>query len=99
MSWKDITGAAKAAAILAFLSIFVSLSTTYSSVSGGVRSCSFTDYGAIVFGGLAAIAGLVAVLRPGGAEGALLNRSVGALAILIGLWRLAYGFGLVGGPC
>ncbi len=99
MSWRDASGAAKAAAIFATLSLVVSFSTTNTSSINGVRSCSFTDYGAVGFGAVAVIAGLFALLRAGDGSTRGLNLTVGAATVLVGLWRVSYGLGLVGGPC
>ncbi|MCB1362256.1 MAG: hypothetical protein H6899_09855 [Rhodobacter sp.] len=99
MSWRDVTGAAKTAVILALLSLFVSLRSTSMSSVNGVRSCSFMDIGALGFGAAAVLVGAVALARPGTGEGAGLNRLVGGAALLVGLWRAAYGLGLVGGAC
>ena len=99
MNWRDITGAAKTAAILALLSVFVSFHSLNTSTMNGVRTCSFLDFGAIVFGGLAAIVGALALASPGAGEARNLNRLVGGIALLVGLWRLGYGLGYIGGPC
>lgn len=99
MSWSDFTGATKAAVILAVLSVFVAVTTLNTSSLNGVRSCSFMDFGALGFGAAAAVVGLGVVLKPGTGANPTLNRLIGAAALLVGLWRVAYGLGLVGGPC
>ena len=99
MSWRDITGAAKAAAIFAGLSFIISVTYLSTSSRNGVGSCRFMDCGALAFGALAVLAGLVALARPGTGENANVNRIIGAAALLIGLYRAGYGLGLVGGPC
>ncbi|WP_068304325.1 hypothetical protein [Pararhodobacter sp. CCB-MM2] len=99
MNWRDITGAAKAAAILALLSVIVSFTSLSTSSMNGVRTCSFVDYGAIAFGGLAILFGAIALAKPGEGEAAGINRMAGGLALLVGLWRLGYGLGFIGGPC
>lgn len=99
MSWSTLTGATKTAVVLAILSLFVSVSSTSTSSINGVRSCSFMDFGAIGFGAAAAVVGLGVLLKPGEGEAVGANRLIGGLAVLVGLWRLAYGLGLAGGPC
>ncbi|MCB1389831.1 MAG: hypothetical protein KDK12_11930 [Rhodobacteraceae bacterium] len=99
MAWREYSGAAKAAAILGVLSLAVRVTSLRTSSSGGMRSCSFMDYGALGFGALAVLAGLGALFLSGDAEKPGLSRLVGAIALLIGLWRMAYGAGMVGGPC
>lgn len=99
MSWSTLSGTAKTAVILAILSIFVSISSTSTSSINGVRSCSFMDFGALGFGAAAALVGLGVLLKPGEGEGRMASRLLGAVALLVGLWRIAHGLGLTGGPC
>lgn len=63
------------------------------------RVCSFVDYAALGFGGAAIVTGAIAALKAGSQAEATLNRVVGSLAMLVGIWRTLYGLGVLGGPC
>lgn len=101
MTFSDITGPARTAAIMAGLGFFISVTSFSRSNMGGVYSCSFTDYGALFFGALAILFGGIAAARtaggPSDAKGVNMALSLGALAI--GLYHLLRGFGIIGGPC
>lgn len=99
MSWSDLTGATKTALVVALLSVFVGFTTLSSTSINGVRTCSFMDFGALGFGAAAVVIGLGVALKPGSGRNPTLNRAIGAAVVLIGLWRVAYGLGLIGSPC
>ena len=94
MKFSDLSGAAKGAAICAILALVISIHFTSTSTINGVSTCSFIDYGRIVFGGLAALVGLIGV-----ASGGKTSRMVAAVAGVVGVLALLYGLGIILSPC
>ena len=102
MQLSDITGPTRIALICAGLGFIVSFESHATSILGGVRGCPYTDYGALVFGGLAVLFGLIAILQELRAqERAMINLEAAGLAEALGLLHIlrGFGFGIVGGPC
>lgn len=101
MTFSDITRPTRIAVVVAVLGFFVSVTTLSTSTMGGVYSCSFTDFGALLFGALSIAFGGFAALRatggPANARAVNMALSVGALAV--GGLHVLRGFGTVGGPC
>ncbi len=100
MSWSSLTGQTKAAVIFAILGFVVSFSTTNTSSINGVYSCSYMNFGALIFGVLALIAGgigLAGARDLSDTKG--LNMGLCAVALLIGALHIGRGLGMVGGPC
>ncbi|MBF9042813.1 hypothetical protein HKCCE4037_05720 [Rhodobacterales bacterium HKCCE4037] len=101
MKFSDLSGAAKAAAILAILSLVISINFTSTSTINGVSTCSFTDYGRIGFGGLALLVGLggLASARAMRSSVRKANLTVSGIAAVVGALAVLYGLGLILSPC
>lgn len=101
MNWKSLSGSSKAAIVFAALGFVISFTTLSTSSINGVQTCSYTDYGTLVFGALAmlsASSGLMRV-RDLAAEARNLNLIVCAAADVVGVIHILRGMGIVGGPC
>lgn len=100
MSWSSLTGTSKAAAIFAILGFLLSFSTTNTSSINGVTTCSYMNYGALIFGVLAILAGGSGLASARGlGETQALNMGICAVGLAIGVLHVLRGIGMVGGPC
>ncbi|MBY4893264.1 hypothetical protein KUL25_10860 [Rhodobacteraceae bacterium N5(2021)] len=100
MKFSDLTTLSKLAIGLVIAGAIVSFEITNTSTSDGVYTCSYIDYGKVIFGGLAImIGGLgeVAALRLGDTRIANLIASGGAS--MAGIFLVLLGLGIVGGSC
>ncbi|WP_044007022.1 hypothetical protein [Jannaschia sp. CCS1] len=100
MKLSDLTTLSKIAVGLAVAAFVLSFQMTNTSSVNGVTTCSFIDYGKLVFGGLAVMVGglgEVAALRMGEARIANLIASGGAS--IAGIIAILMGLGVIGGPC
>lgn len=86
------------AIILAILACVLPFEVHEVSGNGDAKECFFVDYGALAFGAATVIAGLVAI-RSGVRGNDGLSCTLAGLALLVGLWRLSYGAGLMFSPC
>lgn len=96
----NISASNKVAIVCAILGFVISFHSTSTSSINGVVSCSYTNFSAIIFGGIAVLAGGLGEF--GGManrENRSLNLAIGGGAALIGIFHLLRGFGVVGGPC
>lgn len=101
MSWSSLSGASKAALIFAILGFVISFTTLSTSSINGVRTCSYMDYGALLFGALAMLSGSSGLMgaRNLAAEARNLNIAVCVGADIVGVVHILRGIGMVGGPC
>jgi len=101
MSWSSLSGASKAALIFAILGFVISFTTLSTSSINGVSTCSYMDYGALVFGALAMLAGSSGVMRVRdlAPETRNLNLAICVAADIVGVVHILRGIGMVGGPC
>jgi hypothetical protein len=101
MSWSSLSGASKAALIFAVLGFVISFTTLSTSSINGVRTCSYMDYGALLFGALAMLAGSSGLmrLRDLAPDARSLNLVVCVAADVVGVAHILRGIGMVGGPC
>jgi len=101
MRWANLSGVAKAAVIFAVLGFVIALSSTSTSSINGVTTCSHMNYGALLFGALAMMAGAAGLigLRDLPAETRSLNIAVLVAADLVGVLHVLRGIGIIGGPC
>jgi hypothetical protein len=101
MNWRQLSGAAKAALVFAVLGFLLGFTTTNTTSINGVTTCSYMDYGALVFGALAMLAGSAGLmnLRSIAAEARNFNIAVLLGADLVGVLHVLRGIGMVGGPC
>lgn len=101
MSWSSLSGASKAALVLAILGFVISFTTLSTSSVNGVSTCSYMDYGALVFGALAMLAGSAGVMRVRdlAPDARSLNLVVCVAADGVGVLHILRGIGMVGGPC
>jgi len=98
--WDDLTSSAKAALLLALTSTFVRFEATSSTrINGVVTSCSYFDFGAVGFGGLAVIASVFAIKDGRTANNPTPSYIVSGLSMLIALYSIASGLGIIGSPC
>lgn len=96
MKFSDLTTLSKIAIGLAIAAFVFSFQAT-STLNG---TCSFIDYGKLIFGGLAIMVGglgEVAALRLGAARMPNLIASGGAS--IAGVFAVLLGLGIIGGPC
>ena len=102
MKFADLSGSAKGAAVLAILSLVISvhLSST-SSVNGALTSCTYFDIAKVVLGGLAIVVGIGGVLsaRRDISAARNMNMAVPGIAAAVGAFSVLVGFGLILGPC
>lgn len=90
---------AKAGLICMALSFVVTVEQSTSSARNGVViTCDYIDYGAVGFGGLALLAGLITLVLTFSPPRAT-NLMAGAGATLIGGYNVLTGLGLIGQPC
>lgn len=101
MSWRNLSGMARAALVFAVLGFVIAITSTSTTSVNGVADCSYANYGALVFGALAMMAGSAGLmgLRDLPAEARTLNIAVLVGADLLGVLHLLRGIGMVGGPC
>lgn len=100
MNFSDLSAFSKVAVGLAMAGFLVSFTVTESASFGGTATCSFTDYGKLVLGGLAVtVGGLgeVGALRDAATRNVNLIASGGAS--MVGILHILMGLGVVGGPC
>ena len=100
MKFSDLTTVSKVAIGLAVAAFVLSFQLYSTSNAGGVYTCSFIDYGKVIFGGLAIVVGglgEVSALRMGEARTANLLASGGAS--VAGIIAVLMGLGIIGGPC
>ena len=101
MSWSSLSGASKAALIFAILGFVVSFTTLSTSSINGIQTCSYMDYGALLFGALAMLAGSSGLMRVRDLAPDIrnLNLAICAAADIVGVVHILRGIGMVGGPC
>ncbi|MGI3183717.1 hypothetical protein [Nioella aestuarii] len=101
MSWRSLSGASKAALIFAILGYVISFTTLSTSSINGVQTCSYMNYGALLFGVLAMMAGSSGLMgvRALAADTRNLNIAVCVGADIVGVIHILRGIGMVGGPC
>lgn len=100
MKFSDLTSVSKFAVGLAIAAFVLSFNMTNSSTINGVYTCSFIDYGKIIFGGLAIMIGgfgEVSALRLG--ETRMVNLLASGAATVAGIVAVLMGLGIIGGPC
>lgn len=101
MSWSSLSGASKAALVFAVLGFVLSFTTLSTSSINGMSTCRYMDYGALLFGALAMLAGSSGLMgvRNLAAEARNLNIAVCIGADIVGVVHILRGIGMVGGPC
>ena len=101
MRWSSLSGASKAALIFAVLGFVISFTTLSTTMSNGVRTCSYMDYGALLFGALAMLAGSAGLMGVRGLAPDMrnLNLAICVAADVVGVVHILRGIGMVGGPC
>lgn len=101
MRWSSLSGVSKAALIFAILGFVVSFTSLSSSTINGVRTCSYMDYGALLFGALAMLAGSAGLMRVRdlAPDARTLNLVICVAADVVGVIHILRGIGMVGGPC
>lgn len=101
MNLADLSGAAKGAAILAILSLVISVNFVNTTNINGVVSCSYFDVAKLGLGGLAILVGISGVMgaRKDISEARNLNMTVSGIAALVGVIGVLMGLGIIGGPC
>jgi predicted membrane channel-forming protein YqfA (hemolysin III family) len=102
LSWSTAPPAIRVGGIAAIAGFFASITTTSSrSVNGRLTECSYTDYGALIIGAVAILAGVVgffaALSRKEEDRTVVLGVSIGIA--LVGVLHIMRGIGAVGGPC
>lgn len=100
MKLSDLTMLSKLAIGLVIAGAVLSFQMTNTSTSGGVTTCSFIDYGKVIFGGLAIMVGglsEVASLRL--RQTRLVNLIASGAASASGVVLVLLGLGIIGGPC
>lgn len=100
MKLSDLTTLSKLAIGLVIAGGVLSFQMTSTSTSGGVYTCSFIDYGKVVFGGLAVLIGglgEVSALRLGDTR--VVNMIASGGASVLGILLVLLGLGIIGGPC
>lgn len=100
MKLSDLTTLSKIAVGLAIAGFVLSFNMTSSSTINGVYTCSFIDYGKIIFGGLAIMVGglgEVSALRL--SETRMVNMLASGAASVVGVLHVLMGLGIIGGPC
>lgn len=101
MSWSSLTGASKTAVITAILGFIISFTSTSTSNVGGQVSCSHMDFGALLFGAIALIAGGSGLMNAKSLpdDTRTLNLGLCAVGAAVGILHILRGLGMVGGPC
>lgn len=101
MRWSSLSGVSKAALIFAILGFVVSFTSLSSSTINGVRTCSYMDYGALLFGALAMLVGSAGLMRVRdlAPDARTLNLVICVAADVVGVIHILRGIGMVGGPC
>lgn len=100
MKFSDLTTLSKLAIGLVIAGGVLSFQFTSTSTSNGVYTCSYIDYGKVIFGGLAIMVGglgEVSALRLTDTRVVNLIASGGASAL--GILLVLLGLGIIGGPC
>jgi uncharacterized membrane protein HdeD (DUF308 family) len=97
-SWRTVPNEAIISVMLGVLASAIALPALMITNTPNGATCTFFDYGALGFGTATVMAGAFAVTN--GVHGKdILSLVIGWLAILVGGFRVAYGLGLVLGPC
>ncbi|AHM04138.1 hypothetical protein roselon_01772 [Roseibacterium elongatum DSM 19469] len=100
MSYSHLTTLSKLALLLSVLGLVIGVQSLTTSTVNGVTQCSFIDYGALLFGAAGAFAGSLGEVRAlGMAEGKLENLIVSGAAVMIGIFNVLRGLGVIWGPC
>ncbi|MEX3014281.1 hypothetical protein [Gymnodinialimonas hymeniacidonis] len=101
MTFSDLSGSAKGAAVLAILSLLISINFSSTSNLNGVVNCSYFDVAKLGFGVLAVLVGLGGVMsaRKDLSSARTMNMVVPGIAALVGVFSALVGLGLIGGPC
>jgi hypothetical protein len=100
MSWSSLTGQSKAAIIFAILGFVLSFTSTNTSSINGVVSCSYMNYGALLFGALAILAGAGGLMTARSlGDTRSLNLAVSGIGLALGVLHIGRGLGMVGGAC
>ncbi|MBY6202194.1 hypothetical protein KUV65_12525 [Maritalea mobilis] len=100
MSYSDLTTLPKVALIVAILGFVFGVQTLTTSTVNGVTQCSFIDYGALLFGAAGAFLGSLGEVKALSlVEGKLVNLMVSGAAVMIGIFNVLRGLGVIWGPC
>lgn len=101
MRWSSLSGASKAALIFAVLGFVISFTSLSTTSINGVSTCSYMDYGALLFGALAMLAGSAGVMGVRGLAPDVrnLNLAICVAADVVGVVHILRGIGMIGGPC
>lgn len=100
MKFSDLTSLSKFAIGFAVAAFVLSFQITNTSSVNGVGTCSYIDYGKLVFGGLAIMVGglgEVSALRL--SDTRMANLIASGAASVAGIFAVLMGLGIIGGPC
>ena len=102
--WTQLSGSLKVGAIAGLLPFVVNFSTFNRSSGPDGVTCSYTDYAALIGGGIAILAAGAALMSsPGGDTGdgpsPAVRYGIGLAVLALGAVQILRGLGIVMGPC
>ncbi len=101
LSWSSTPAAIRGGAVAAILGFVISIESTSSrTINGRIAECSYTNFGALILGAVAILAGLVGVgvaIKVTENRGVLI--AIAAASVALGVLHILRGVGTVGGPC
>jgi hypothetical protein len=101
LSWSTTPAVIRFAGVAAILGFVVTIESTSSrTINGRLAECSYTNFGALLLGALALVAGLVGVVAARKiVEQRTVLMAIAAGSALIGVLHILRGLGSIGGPC
>ena len=100
MSYSELTTLSKVALVLSILGFVIGVQSLTTTTVNGVAECSFIDYGALLFGAAGAFAGSLGEVRAlQMTEGRIVNLMTSGAAVMIGIFNVLRGLGVIWGPC
>ena len=101
ITWSTTPAAIRVGAIAAILGFLLTIESTSSrTINGRLAECSYTNYGALLLGAIAIVAGLIGVaMAVKSTENRGLLIAIAAVTVAIGVLHILRGIGSVGGPC
>lgn len=100
-SWKNTPASIRTALVAAILGFVVRCSsTTTSSRNGRLTECSYFDGGAVLFGAVAILSGLIGcVAATRRQDDKTLMLVISIVSVAVGVLHILRGVGTVGGAC